>query len=245
MISSLQNQTIKEAIKLKQKKYRRLNQRYLIEGYHLVSEALKVGIIEKVFIRESKSFDLDTNKIEIVTDKVMDALCETESTSDIVAIASMKQSDSSSDRICVCYQVQDPGNLGTIMRSALAFGFSKCIFVDCVDYTNAKTIRSSQGALFHLSIDVVNSIDKVIEQLHDDKFSIYATSLHNAKRLHTISFDSKLAIIMGNEGQGLPDTVIQKADQNVIIEMNTFESLNVAVAASIVMYTINQQIINK
>lgn len=242
MISSLQNQTIKEAIKLKQKKYRRLNQRYLIEGYHLVKEALSVGIIEKVFIREGKSFDLDTKSVEEVSDKVMDALCETESASDIVAIASMKQKDASSDHICVCYQVQDPGNLGTIMRSALAFGFTKCIFVDCVDYTNAKTIRSSQGALFYLSIEVANSIDEVIHHLHEDAFTIYATSLHNAKPLHTISFDSKAAIIMGNEGQGLPDAVIQQADQNIIIEMNTFESLNVAVAASIVMYTINQQV---
>ena len=238
MIESLSNQYIKSALKLKQKKYRHLMHQFLIEGEHLVQEALDASRVFKIYVRQGYQPAFTFGNIEVVSDKVMDALCDTQSHSNIVAICTLNDQAVTVGNTCICYQVQDPGNLGTIIRSAYAFGFTQCILVDCVDAYNDKTIRSSQGALFHVGIIQAKDIYEVIHQCHDFGISTVATSLHKAKPLMETHFHLPVAIILGNEGQGLPDEVVDACQQGVKIEMSAFESLNVAVAGSILMYTI-------
>lgn len=238
MIESVNNQQIKNALKLKQKKYRHLTNQFLIEGEHLVGEALDASRVFKIYVRHGYTCPFNFDYIEEVSDKVMDALCDTQSHSNIVALCGFNNDALVVGNTCICYQVQDPGNLGTIIRSAYAFGFSQCVLVDCVDVYNDKTVRSSQGALFHIGIIQAKDIYDVIHSCHEMGISTVATSLHQAKPLRETQFKLPVAIVLGNEGQGLPTEVVNACGQSVKIEMSAFESLNVAVAGSILMYTI-------
>ena len=141
------------------------------------------------------------------------------------------------DRVLILDGVQDPGNLGTILRSALAFGFKQIVMSpDCVDLYNDKALRSTQGAVFHLDI-VRDELSHVIPELQKLGVRVIATSLHNASSIDDIKSTDKMAFVMGNEGNGVRDETIAMSDASLYIPIDTMESLNVGVAAGIVMYT--------
>ena len=144
------------------------------------------------------------------------------------------------DRVLILDGVQDPGNLGTILRSALAFGFKQIVMSpDCVDFYNDKALRSTQGAVFHLDI-VRDDLSHVIPELQKLGVRVIATSLHNASSIDDIKPTDKMAFIMGNEGNGVRDETIAMSDASLYIPIDTMESLNVGVAAGIVMYTFKE-----
>ena len=132
--------------------------------------------------------------------------------------------------------VQDPGNLGTIIRTAVSFGFDAVYCSeDTCDLYNDKVIRSTQGALFHIPVLRVN-LNDLIRNLRNDGFTIVATTLEHSKTMSEIPDTGKLAFVFGNEGKGVTPAIQKAADERLRIEMEGFESLNVAVAAGIVMY---------
>ncbi|MEG0367497.1 MAG: RNA methyltransferase, partial [Coprobacillus sp.] len=163
MITSLQNETIKEIMKLKQKKYRDETGLFLIEGFHLVEEAIKHGCVEKIITTLNDSFLEETIYI---TPQIMDKLAFTKTPQPIMAVCKKilrHQVVHDGKRYLLLDRVQDPGNVGTMMRTALAFGYDQIIMSeDCVDLYNDKVIRATQGALFQMPVCVMelsNAID--------------------------------------------------------------------------------------
>ncbi len=237
MIESLNNGFIKETVKLHQKKYRQKTQKFIVEGFHLVEEALKANMLEKVILKSKVEFDY--NEKVVVSDKVFNALSKAQSSQGIIGVCHQPEMiTSKKDFVLLIDGVQDPGNLGTIIRSADAFGVDLIVLGEgCVDLYNQKVINSSQGSIFHLPI-VSDNLKKFINEFDG---CVYGTSLEASKPLSEIKFASKLAFIVGNEGSGVSQDLLALTSENIIIEMpGLSESLNVGVATSIVMYQISQ-----
>ena len=239
--ASTQNEYIKKIKKLNTKKYRDETGFFLVEGEHLVLEAYKSGRLEKLVLLENDSFDLNVSKIYL-TSNVMKFISELETPPTIMGICK-KSADTLEygDKILILDNIQDPGNLGTIIRSAVAFNVNTLILGnDCVDLYNSKVVRASQGMLFKINIARKNLID-FIPDLKQKNYKIFSTNVKNGKSLKNVEKVSKFAIIMGNEGLGVKDEISSLADEYLYIDMNAHcESLNVAVATSIILYELDK-----
>jgi TrmH family RNA methyltransferase len=131
-------------------------------------------------------------------------------------------------------RIQDPGNFGTLLRSALAFGFDTIVYEDSVDPFNSKVLRSTQGAIFRLNLIEAKLADFI--DGHPD-YQYYGTALKNAVSLTTIPRqDKKIAVILGNEGSGVRPEILSKTAADIFIDIEQVESLNVAIAGSIIMH---------
>lgn len=235
-ITSINNEYIKEISKLNEKKYRDKSNKYLIEGLHLVTEALKYDIIDTIIIREDFSYETNIKHI-IVSNEVMKKLSDNPSIPKIMAIVNKKESTISGNKILLLDRLQDPGNLGTIIRSAVAFNFDTIILSnDTVDLYNSKVLRSTQGMLFNINI-LRQDLTSVINELKNNNYTIYGTKVDNGNDVKEINNTNKFALIIGNEGTGISDNILKQCDKYLYIKMNNnCESLNAGVAASILMY---------
>ena len=235
-ITSINNEYIKEISKINEKKYRDKSNKYLIEGLHLVTEALKYDIIDTIIIREDFSYETDIKHI-IVSNEVMKKLSDNPSIPKIMAIVYKKESTISGNKILLLDRLQDPGNLGTIIRSAVAFNFDTIILSnDTVDLYNSKVLRSTQGMLFNINI-LRQDLTSVINELKNNNYTIYGTKVDNGNDVKKINNTNKFALIIGNEGTGISDNILKQCDKYLYIKMNNnCESLNAGVAASILMY---------
>lgn len=235
-ITSINNEYIKEISKLNEKKYRDKSNKYLIEGLHLVTEALKYDIIDTIIIREDFSYETDIKHI-IVSNEVMKKLSDNPSIPKIMAIVYKKESTISGNKILLLDRLQDPGNLGTIIRSAVAFNFDTIILSnDTVDLYNSKVLRSTQGMLFNINI-LRQDLTNVINELKNNNYTIYGTKVDNGYDVKKVNNTNKFALIIGNEGTGISDNILKQCDKYLYIKMNNnCESLNAGVAASILMY---------
>ena len=137
--------------------------------------------------------------------------------------------------------IQDPGNLGTIIRSSVAFNIDTLVLGSgCVDLYNPKVIRATQGLLFHQNI-IERNLEELITELKKENYVILGTDVTNGKELKTLPKYDKYALIMGNEGHGIDPRINSLCDESIYIEMNNnCESLNVAVACSIILYQLNK-----
>ena len=246
MITSVTNKKIKEIHKLKENRNIKKYKKYLREGVHLVEEALKSDLVEEIVVSENftntKVFDNFYGEVTIVSENVFKSLTDTVTTQGVIAVCKIenKQLDITKySRVLILDQVQDPGNLGTIIRTADAFSFD-CIILGkgTTSIYGQKVIRSTQGSNFH--IDCFDNIDilDVIPEMED--FDLYATSLKGDKYLEQIdNVGEKVAVIFGNEGSGVSEDILDKVNNLLKINMTgKAESLNVAVAAGIVMHYI-------
>ena len=235
-ITSINNEYIKEISKLNEKKYRDKSNKYFIEGLHLVTEALKYDIIDTIIIREDFSYETDIKHI-IVSNEVMKKLSDNPSIPKIMAIVYKKENTISGNKTLLLDRLQDPGNLGTIIRSAVAFNFDTIILSnDTVDLYNSKVLRSTQGMLFNINI-LRQDLTSVINELKNNNYTIYGTKVDNGNDVKEINNTNKFALIIGNEGTGISDNILKQCDKYLYIKMNNnCESLNAGVAASILMY---------
>lgn len=235
-ISSVNNEFIKETAKLKEKKYRDLTNTFLIEGEHLVREAKKCNLIKTIIVLEDYSYDTDLNKI-IVSVEVMKKLSDNPSVPRIMAIVEKKECSRVGNKVLILDRLQDPGNLGTIIRSATAFDFDTLILSDdTVDLYNSKVIRSTQGMLFNINIKRCN-IKEEIASLKEKDYLILGTKVNGGSDVRDYSVNKKFALVIGNEGQGISKDVLDLCEDYLYINMsNRCESLNAGVAASILMY---------
>lgn len=236
IIESVDNKKIKEIRKLKEKKYRDSEKLFLVEGEHLVLEAYKSGVLKEVILCD-RELDLDIEKI-YVSNKVMNTISELPSKVDIIGVCYIKENKlDKSSNILILDGIQDPGNLGAIIRSAVAFNIKNIVLSkDTVDLYNTKVLRSAQGMNYHLNI-IRDDICNVINILKENNYIIYGTNVINGIDVKSIKNDGKYAIIMGNEGNGIREEVKTLVDKNIYIKMNkNCESLNVAVSASIILY---------
>ena len=173
----------------------------------------------------------------VVTEKVMKFLSELDTPNEVMGVCYKLKEKEISGNVLMLDRVQDPGNLGTIIRSAVAFDISTIILSkDTVDLYNPKVLRSTQGLLFDVNI-LIKDLDECIRSLKKDNYIIYGTKVDNGKNLKDITKKDKYAVIMGNEGKGVNDTLLSMCDEYIYIPMNEkCESLNVGVATSIILY---------
>lgn len=241
LITSLDNQKIKDIKKLQTKKYREKTSLFLVEGEHLVLEAYKAGCLETLILKDGFEYDLNVNTIS-VTENVLKYISELDTPQPMMGVCHKKEVSSTKGNIIILDNVQDPGNLGTIIRSAVAFNFDTIVLSnDSVDVYNSKVVRASQGLLFNVNIKI-GDLTEIIPELKKDGYQIYGTKVTNGNDVKSIAKNSLFAIIMGNEGNGMSDVVSELCDSFVYINMNDkCESLNVGVAASILMYELGSK----
>ena len=244
VITSLNNRHIKEILKLKEKKYRDLEGLFIVETLHLVEEAMKKSNVLEIIVCEGFEYNIfnEVNTI-VVTKEIMMKLSSTESNPRIIGIVKKNVDNNSyGNKLLILDNIQDPGNLGAIVRSAVAFNFDTIILSnDCVDLYNSKVIRASQGMMFHINIIRRDIIEFIID-IKKDNYVIYSTNVNGGINVRDISISSKFAFIIGNEGNGVRDEVNKMCDKFLYIDINNdCESLNASVAASIIMYELNNK----
>ena len=241
IITSKANSVVKNTKKLHQKKYRK--SAYLIEGWHLFEEAVQAGVtIEKIFALESYRDQLAAFPQTVwVSEEILLDLADTQTPQGIVAVIQKEEvglPDFRQGKYLFLEDVQDPGNVGTMIRTADAAGFTGVIVSDkSADIYSLKTLRSMQGSHFHLPIYRM-PVATFVEEAKKRNLPILATTLsRDSKDYRELSSLENFVLVMGNEGQGISSVMAESADQLVHIGMKgRAESLNVAVAAGILMF---------
>ena len=241
LYSSINNDKIKNIKKLNTKKYRDETNLYLVEGEHLVKEAYENNVLEELILLENTNINLDI-KTNYVTKNVLNFISNLETPNGIIGICKKKESNLKGNKIVILEDIQDPGNLGTIIRSSVAFNVDTLVLSsNTVDLYNPKVIRATQGMMFKLNIIIENDLENLIKNLKQNNYTIYTTNVKNGNSLKTIEKKDRIAIIMGNEGSGVSDKLNSLADEYLYIDMNkNCESLNVAVATSIILYELDK-----
>ena len=238
LYTSTNNKYIKYIKKLNQKKYRDEYNEFLIEGEHLIIEAHKKGILKELILEEGSNFKLDI-KTSYVSSNVLKYISELDNPSKIIGVCSKLKEKEVGNKILILDGIQDPGNLGTIIRSSVAFNIDTLVLSkDSVDLYNSKVIRATQGMLFNINI-IERDLFNFIPSIKD--YKIYGTKVNGGKSLKLLEKTKKFAIIMGNEGQGIKKEILDMCSDYIYIDMNkTCESLNVAVATSIILYELDK-----
>lgn len=256
-IQSKDNKTIKHIISLQQRKYRQKFGEYTVEGIRAVTDLGKKGFLRAILIRESKQSELEPlvqkdfsiSSVYVVQDPIFDKIEHSVNGQGILGIAKKCINELHSfiveDGLYVALDgVQDPGNLGTIIRTAVAAG-AKGIFLlkGTVDPYNEKCVRSTMSALCNIPIFEDITLSEFYDFIKDNTIKTYVTSLENAKPYHTISYAKRTMVILGNEGNGVSKEIIEMCDQAITIPMyGDIESLNVSIAAALCMYKVREQI---
>ncbi|MBB6452053.1 TrmH family RNA methyltransferase [Salirhabdus euzebyi] len=247
MIESQQNGKVKHWSKLKRRKDRMKSNTFLIEGEHLIEEALKSNwIVKELIVLENYNTDwLQQEKVvtTVVSDKIFATLANTENPQGIMAEIEMREEKIQPhfQKVIMLDAIQDPGNAGTIVRTADALGFDAVLFgKGTVDLYNEKVIRATQGSLFHIPV-ITGDLEDWVYTLKKDGFIVWATALENAQRLEENKPPEKVAVLFGNEGSGVQQELLQLADHRVYIPIKgQAESLNVSIASGIIMYYLQQ-----
>ena len=234
-ITSLNNPKVVFWAKLKMKKYRDIEHLFIVESEHLVTEALKKGIVKEIITTEEKESEVPTYN---VSTEIMKRISTLITPSKVMAVCEYLMPDDIKGNILLLDHIQDPGNLGTIIRSAVAFNFSTIIVSeDTVDFYNDKVIRSSEGMIFNINL-VKDDLLSIIPVLKEKGYKMYGTDVKKGKNIKTID-NKQCAIIIGSEGKGMSIEVKELCDDFIYINMSkTCESLNAAVASSIIMYEV-------
>lgn len=262
IISSTQNQLVKDTKKLQQRKYREEMKHFLVEGVRLAEEAYKAGVLETLFYSENV---LDTERgrallhtlnekqsaqiyLQEVTPQVLHVLAETESPQGLVGIVRQQENNleqqllSQTALILIADSLQDPGNLGTMIRTAWCAGVDAVVCLPgTVDPYNGKTVRASMGGIFNVAIITGVEWDSVWAWCQEQRLQIVAGGLHGQPHF-TLDYAPKVALVIGNEGQGLTHVQPEQIDAQVTIPLAVgAESLNAAVACGVLVYEIMRQ----
>ena len=240
LITSVNNDKIKELVKLKDKKYRDKVNSFFIEGIDLCNIAYEKGLLREIYILDGANNIYDGVPYTYVSHDVMKKISDLGSVSDYYGVCSKKVEEDIGNRILILDDIQDPGNLGTIIRSAVAFNFDTIVVsYGTVDLYNPKVVRSTKGMLFNVNI-LVRDIVSFIKEL--DNYTIYGSDVIDGVNIKDEIMSSKLAIVIGNEGKGISDRVRECCNRFIYIGMNNdCESLNAGVAASIIMYEVDNK----
>lgn len=245
-IVSAQNKRFKEWKKLLTKKGREKQAAYLLEGPHLAQEALKEhGLVQTIIIDEAipETVESFTGETIVIPHELFMELAQTETPQGIIAVVTMKKDDflPVKGQYLLLDGIQDPGNLGTMIRTADAFGLNGVILgKGTVDLFNQKVLRAAQGSHLHLPIYHAN-LDQVIMEMKANQIPVYGTSLQGEPVDTFNHHQESFALLMGNEGGGVDPEMNKTADMQLKIPMaGKAESMNVAVAAGILMFALRK-----
>ncbi|QAA32001.1 TrmH family RNA methyltransferase [Clostridium manihotivorum] len=256
LIESTDNKHFKEIKKLKEKKYRKQFGVYIIEGLRFVEEAMKADAeIEELIIDESKQsrFEavyerIDDSKITLLKPSLFNQVCNTENSQGIMAVVKMSNCGNNIDGsfYVLLDKLQDPGNVGTIIRTAHAAAVDGIIIREgTVDIYNDKTLRSTMGSIFYTNIIEDKNLE-VINQFKEKGFKLLASSLDTDFNYYEVDLNGKIILVVGNEGNGVSEEIYELCDLKAKIPMpGNAESLNASVAASIMIYEKVRQNLSK
>ena len=261
LITSKDNEMVKHIKKLSDKKYRDQNKCYIIEGIKMVEEAIQEeALIEKIVICEesTKTSEISKNLMyEIakydciyVTEKIFKTLTQVVNPQGILAVIKKNNERTliryDEDIIVVLDDIQDPGNLGTILRTVDSVGLKQLVVSKgTAGVYNPKVIRSSMGAIFRVEVIEVENLKETIETIRRNNYNLVVTSLQTENSVYDISYDKKV-IVIGNEANGVSKEIQEMADNKVKIPMlGKTESLNASVATGIILYEYVRQKISK
>lgn len=234
-ITSIHNDNVKYWVSLKNKKIRDKERKFIVEGDHLIEEARKNNLIEYIISC------VDENADFYVTKEIMEKISDQKSISYNAAVVKFIPEDSVNGNVIILDNLQDPGNLGTIIRSSVAFNIDTIIISDTsVDLYNPKVVRSTEGMIFNLNI-IRRNLEGIIPVLKNLGYKIVGTDVNEGIDVRNISKEN-VAIIIGNEGNGMSEIVKEMCDEFINIKINkSCESLNAGVAASIIMYEVSHE----
>ena len=261
VISSKENEFVKHVKKLNDKKYRDQSQEYIIEGVKLIKEAIqenakikhiviceectKTGIIDKTLM-----YEIAKNDCIYVTEKVFNSISGLNNPQGILAVVDKENTESNidftQDIIVALDDIQDPGNLGTILRTIDSIGLNQILVSKgTVDSYSSKVVRSTMGAIFRVKVIECEDLYNTLKEIKKHKFKLIVTSLQTDKSIYDINYHKKV-IVIGNEANGVKTEIQELADEKVKIPMlGKTESLNASVATGIVLYEYVRQKINK
>lgn len=259
MITSTSNPKVKYLVQLqKKRKLREEKGVFLVEGIRMFRET-PIELIEEIYASEQfyeknkEMFQGDNKvlmkKLEILSGTVFQKVSETTTPQGILCVVKRRSYDlfqlmeQENAHILVLEDLQDPGNVGTIFRTAEAAGVTGIIMSrSTADLYQPKTIRSTMGSIFRMPCVCVDNIQEVVIELKNHNFFTFAAHLDGKKWYNEIVYEGKIAFLIGNEGNGLTTVVANEADTLVRIPMEgEVESLNAAVAATILMYEAYRQ----
>lgn len=228
-ITKLSKNEIKEINKLYLAKYRKETKTFIALGPHLNSEAKVAKVLLKTYTTSPLYEGI------LISEDDMKKITKTDTPTTVLSICEILEKTKLSKKVLVLDAVQDPGNMGTLLRSAKAFSFDTIFLGEgCVDIYNDKVIRASQGAIFKLNFLRGNISDFI--KNNKDKYAFYGTSVKNGVTPDEIETKYPLALILGNEGSGVKEEILDLTFKNIYIPLSNTESLNVAVAGGILMY---------
>ncbi|MBQ3020868.1 MAG: RNA methyltransferase [Bacilli bacterium] len=239
MIESINNERIKKYSKLLEKKYREETNLYLISTDHLVKEALKKNLIVEIFLLNG--YENTYGNVTYVNEQVMRKLTNLKTLPSVVAVVKKEEINEIKGNVILLDSLQDPGNVGTIIRSAVAFNIDTIIIGNnTVDIYNEKVLRASEGMIYNVNI-LNRKLPDAIKELKELGYKVLGTDVEKGKDIKNINFD-KYAFVVGNEGNGIKKEIKDLCDEFIYINMNSLcESLNVGVASSIIMYELNKK----
>ena len=235
MIDSVNNEKVKYFKRLRDKKYILEEKKYIVESEHLVEEAYKSGLLLEVITSKSNvNYDIKTT---LVSEKVLKSISLLPSTPNIMGVVKYKEDNKIiGKKIVLLDNVQDPGNVGTIIRSALAFNVNTVILSnDSVNLFNDKMIRSSEGTIFKMNV-IKMDLRSAIEKIHSLGIKVYYADMNGTIDLDNAKIND-YALVLGSEGKGISDYIKELSDESINIPMNNLcESLNVSITGGIIMY---------
>ena len=253
VISSKDNEIVKNIRKLKEKKYRDLENAYIIEGIKLVKEAIaenaKIRQIvmcedfnDTVELDKDTLYEIARHNLVAVTKNVFNAITDVKTPQGIIAViekngASENEADYSQDIIIALDDIQDPGNLGTILRTVDSANLKQIILSkNSADPYNPKVVRSTMGAIFRVNIIEAENLAEILKEIKKHNFDVVVTSLETEESIYNLEYKNKI-IVIGNEANGVSKEIQEIADKKVKIPMlGRTESLNASVAAGIMIY---------
>ncbi|QDP40814.1 TrmH family RNA methyltransferase [Radiobacillus deserti] len=241
MITSIQNTKVKQWSKMKKKKERTETGMFLVEGFHLVQEAVQSEwTVEEIIVQDGVEIPnwARVYQIHDVTDNVFQHIADTKTPQGIAAVVHQRQANQlNGNKLLLMDAVQDPGNLGTIIRTADAAGFDGIVLGEgTVDLFNDKVVRATQGSIFHVPI-VQQDLPTKIKELQEAGYQVWASTLEESVTYTELQPPKRIALIVGNEGAGISSTIVELADEKVRIPIyGQAESLNVSVATGVLLY---------
>ena len=247
-LTSLKNPKAASWRSLKDKKGREEQNAFLVEGVRMVREALASSFtVRTVLLREDYEPDFPVPEnipVFLLSDPVFRSVCDTKTPQGIAAVLSLQAKEAAGPRLLALDGVQDPGNVGTIIRTADAAGFDGILFSpDCADLFSPKVLRSTMGSIFRLGFSFPASLPEKLESLKKEGYSILSTQLDGDPFYERKAVSDSFVLVIGNEGNGVSDAVKSTATHRLRLPMRGgAESLNAAVAAGIMMYDLTRDL---
>ncbi|WP_022749772.1 TrmH family RNA methyltransferase [Lachnobacterium bovis] len=255
MITSSSNQQVKKLIALyKKSKERKKENVFIVEGIKMFKEAPS-DWVKQVYVSEDFYNDIEKRSLyenyqyEVLSNSVFKSVCDTITPQGIIALIKIPKYtledmlDGDKTQLLILESVQDPGNLGTMVRSGEGAGTTGIIMnKTTVDIFNTKTIRSTMGSIYRMPFIIVDDLRETIKELKEKNVSLFAAHLKGKQAYDEKDYTKACGFFIGNEGNGLSDEIANLADDYIIIPMQgDVESLNAAISATLLMYEANRQ----